>query len=280
MTHGSLRPYLLISPSTALYAVFVAAPLVAILWLSLTAADGSGSVDLANYVAIVSDPYYIEIFARTLLIAVVTTVVTVSCGTWAALALFRLSPKWRSGLLLVCLAPLLISVIVRTMGWALLLGPTGLINVGLQRLGLIDQPMQFMYTITGVVVALVHVTVPYVVISVWASLERLPKGAELAAISLGASRMATLRRVTLPLAVPGILSGTLVVFAVAFGAFATPAIMGGGRLMTAATATYDEFLTTQNWPMGSALSVMLLLTCAVVVAGLSHLVEKRYALKR
>ena len=143
------------------------------------------------------------------------------------------STVWRragAAFLLVILGPLLISVVARTLGWALLFGgETGLINKALMRLGVIDSPVPFMFTETGVVVALTHVLIPFMILSVWTALQRVDPQTENAARSLGASQTTILRRIVLPQVLPGVLSGAIIVFAVAASAFATPAIIGGRR---------------------------------------------------
>jgi putative spermidine/putrescine transport system permease protein len=194
-----------------------------------------------------------------------------------AYILNRMRAPWRGVFLVIVLGPLLISVVARTLGWALLFGSTGLINVVLMRLGLIASPMQVMFTETGVVIALVHVLVPFVVISVWASLQRLDPQIEHAAVSLGASGFTVLRRIVLPQVMPGILSGAIVVFALAASAFATPAIIGGRRLKVASTLAYDEFLNTLNWPLGAAVAVLLLIALVAIIVGSNALVERRFA---
>ena len=153
-------------------------------------------------------------------------------------------------------------------------GSTGLVNKGLALLGI--EPVQFMYANIGVIVALTHVLVPFVVISVWASLQRIDPAVERAAVSLGAGRAAVLRRVIVPLAMPGILSGSVIVFALAASAFATPAIIGGRRLKVIATAAYDEFLNTLNWPLGASLAVLLLIVNIVVLQASNRMIERRY----
>jgi putative spermidine/putrescine transport system permease protein len=188
-----------------------------------------------------------------------------------------MSSPWRGIFLVIVLGPLLISVVARTLGWALLFGSTGLVNVALVRLGLISSPMQFMFSETGVVIGLVHVLVPFAVISVWASLQRLDPQIENAAVSLGASGFTVLRRVVLPQVMPGMLSGAIVVFALAASAFATPAIIGGRRLKVASTLAYDEFLNTLNWPLGAAVVVLLLIGLVAIIVGSNRLVERRYA---
>ena len=134
-----------------------------------------------------------------------------------------------------------------------------------------------MFSETGMVIALTHVLVPFVVISVWASLQRLDPQIENAAVSLGASAFAVLRRIVLPQVMPGILSGAIVVFALAASAFATPAIIGGRRLKVASTLAYDEFLNTLNWPLGAAIAVLLLIAVAALIVGANRLLERRYA---
>ena len=165
----------------------------------------------------------------------------------------------------------------RTLGWALLLGSNGLVNRGLMALGLISQPLEFMFTETGVVIALVHVLIPFMILAVWASLQRLDPQIENAALSLGASRLTIWRRVILPQIVPGILSGSIIVFALAASAFASPAIIGGRRLKVAATLAYDEFLNTLNWPLGAAVAVLLLAALVILTVGANRLVERRYS---
>ena len=134
-----------------------------------------------------------------------------------------------------------------------------------------------LYTVTAVVLGLVHVLVPFMVISVWASLQRINPHLTLAAASLGASQFTTFRRVILPLVLPGILSGSLIVFALAASSFATPAILGGRRLKVVATAIYDEFLVKLNWPMGAALAVCLFVLNIVIMLFFNRLLERRFA---
>ena len=134
-----------------------------------------------------------------------------------------------------------------------------------------------MFTETGVVIALVHVLIPFMILAVWASLQRLDPQIENAALSLGADRLTIWRRVILPQIAPGILSGSIIVFALAACAFASPAIIGGRRLKVAATLAYDEFLNTLNWPLGAAVAVLLLAALVILTVGANRLVERRYS---
>jgi putative spermidine/putrescine transport system permease protein len=134
-----------------------------------------------------------------------------------------------------------------------------------------------MFTETGMIVALAHVLMPFMVLSVWAALQRLDPQIENAALSLGASQATVLRRIVLPQIMPGILSGAIIVFALAASAFATPSIIGGRRLKVAATLAYDEFLNTLNWPLGAAVAVLLLIALVLIIVGSNRIVERRYA---
>lgn len=232
---------------------------------------------LKNWVEIATDSYFFEVFLRTFRIAVLVTVATILIGVPEAYILNRMAPAWRSICMLVVIGPLLVSVVARTLGWALLLGSTGLVNQGLIALGLIGAPLEFMFTETGVVIALAHVLMPFMVLAVWASLQRLDPQIENAAMSLGAGWWTIWRRVILPQIVPGILSGAIIVFALAASAFASPAIIGGRRLKVAATLAYDEFLNTLNWPLGAAVAMLLLVALVAIIVGSNRLIERRYA---
>jgi putative spermidine/putrescine transport system permease protein len=281
ITGGGRTPWLLAAPALLLFAGIVVVPIVMTVLLSFHDWGQYKGIEtvitLKNWREIGTDSYFFEIFLRTFRIAVLVTAISVLIGTPEAYILNRMASPWRGLFLVIVLGPLLISVVARTLGWALLFGSTGLINVALVRLGIIASPMQFLFSETGVVIGLVHVLVPFVVISVWASLQRLDPQIENAAVSLGASGFRVLRRIVLPQVMPGILSGAIVVFTLAASAFATPAIIGGRRLKVVSTLAYDEFLNTLNWPLGAAVAVLLLIGLAAIIVGSNRLVERRYA---
>jgi putative spermidine/putrescine transport system permease protein len=275
-------PYLLSLPALLLFVGVVLIPIAMTVLLSFHDWGQYKGIDpvliLKNWREVVSDGYFHEMFLRTFRIALLVTVLTAVLGAPEAYILSRMRAPWRSVFLLVVLGPLLISVVARTLGWALLFGgSSGVINKALINLGLISTPLPFMFTETGVVVALTHVLMPFMVLSVWAALQQLDPQIENAAASLGASQSTILRRIVLPQILPGILSGAIIVFALAASAFATPAIIGGRRLKVAATLAYDEFLNTLNWPLGAAVATLLLAALIVIIVGCNRLVERRYA---
>lgn len=277
-----LRPYLLSTPALLLYALIVVVPLAMTVMLSFnewsTMRGIQETFTLKNWKELFTDEYFREMFGRTLRISLWVTFICAVVGAPEAYILNRMTSRWKGIFLLVILGPLLISVVARTLGWALLFGgATGVINKALLNLGVIASPIPFMFTETGVVVALSHVLMPFMVLSVWAALQRLDPQIENAAMSLGAPHATVLRRIVLPQVMPGVLSGTIIVFALAASAFATPAIIGGRRLKVVSTLAYDEFLNTLNWPLGAAVAMLLLVALVAIILVSNRLVEKRYA---
>ena len=277
-----VMPYVLSLPALMLFAGVVVVPLAMTVALSFHDWGQYKGIEpvfiLKNWREVLEDSYYYEVFWRTFRIALTVTVLAALFGAPEAYILNRMKSPWRGLFLLVILGPLLISVVARTLGWALLFGgSSGVANKALMSLGVIAAPLPFMFTETGMIVALAHVLMPYMVLSVWAALQRLDPQVENAAVALGAGPFTVLRRIVLPQAMPGILSGAVIVFALAASAFATPAIIGGRRLKVASTLAYDEFLNTLNWPLGAAVAVLLLLALVLIVQGSNRLVERRYA---
>ena len=275
-------PYLLSAPALLLFVGVVLIPIAMTVVLSFDDWSMTRGIiaefTLKNWHEVFSDSYFYGIFFRTLRLALIVTVITAVFGAPEAYVLNRMRRPWKGVFLLIVLAPLLISVVARTLGWALLFGgQTGLINKSLLALGVIATPIPFMFTETGVIIALSHVLIPFMVLAVWTALQRLDPQVENAARSLGAAPAVALYRVVLPQVMPGVLSGAIIVFALAASAFATPAIIGGRRLKVASTLAYDEFLNTLNWPLGATVAVLLLVALVLIVAGASRLVERRYA---
>src|SRR5262245_46343698 len=235
---AGVAPYLLVLPALLLFVGIVLIPIAMTVLLSFHDWGQYKGIEpvliLKNWKEIWSDGYFHEMFLRTFRIAVLITLFTALFGAPEAYILSRMRDPWRGIFLLIVLGPLLISVVARTLGWALLFGgSSGVVNKALMNLGLISAPLPFMFTETGVVIALSHVLMPFMVLSVWAALQRLDPQIENAAASLGAAQPTILRRIVLPQIAPGILSGAIIVFALAASAFATPAIIGGRRCRVA-----------------------------------------------
>ncbi|WP_037230685.1 ABC transporter permease [Roseobacter sp. GAI101] len=273
-------PWLLTLPSLLLFVGLLAVPLSLLIILSFNAFEGmQGIQDVFtpnNYLEILTDVYFYELFARTAGMALGVTIICILLGVPETIILGRMRSSLQGLFFVVILGPLLISVVVRTLGWQILLGRQGPLNSILMWVGVVDAPVQFLFSMTGIVIVLTHVLLPFMVIAVWSAQHKLDPQVENAARSLGAGPMTTFRRVTLPQLMPGILSGGLIVFTLSASAFATPAIIGGRRVKVVTTAIYDEFLTSLNWPLGAAISMLLLIGIAAIVIGSNRLIERRF----
>ncbi|MEX3952051.1 ABC transporter permease [Paraburkholderia sp. EG287B] len=279
-SRAGAAPWLLSAPALLLFLALLLVPLILTFVLSFHVFSDLAGVQrgwtATNYLQVLSDPYYGEIFLRTAGLAFAVTLLSIVLGVPETLVLARMRRPWQSVCLLIVLGPLLISVVVRTLGWQILLGNNGVLNNALQALHITDEPIRLVFTMTGTIIALTHVLVPFMVMSVWATLQKLDPQVEWAGRSLGASPLRVFRRVILPQIMPGVLSGSIIVFALSASAFATPALIGGRRLKVVATAAYDEFLGTLNWPLGASIAVLLLIANVAIVIGCSRLAERRF----
>jgi putative spermidine/putrescine transport system permease protein len=263
-------------PISVLFLALVVTPLGLTFVLTFRPFDYNTGIQpghtLQHYATVLSDPYFLGIFWRTLWISVLTTLICVAVGVPEAYILSRMRKPWRSIFLLAVLSPLLISLVVRAFGWSMLLGPAGPLGQAARALGL----GSLLYTPTAIVIGLVHIMLPFMIIPVWTSLQKLDPSVEHAAYSLNASRLQTLRRIVLPQCMPGVLSGSLIVFGLSASSFAIPALLGGRRLKMVATVVYDEFLTELNWPLGATLAILLLVANVVIMMAYNRVIERSY----
>lgn len=276
-TPRAFAPLFLSGPATLFFIGLVLLPLALTIILSFNSYDYTAGiqndVSVANYLTVLQDEYYLSTFWRTLRLALLTTVLTVVIGVPEAYILSNMRKPWRSIFLLVIIGPLLVSVVVRTFGWSMLLGKNGLVNGALAAVGL--EPVQLLYTEAAIVIGLVHIMLPFMVIPVWTVLQKLDPTVEAAALTLGASRFTALRRIVFPQAALGILSGSLIVFALSASSFAIPGLLGGRRLKMAATLVYDEFLIELNWPLGATIAIIVLVANLVIMLAYNRLIEQQ-----
>lgn len=266
----SKRPFLAwFALPSILIAFGIAASFLAIVQYSLRAhVPGSldpGGFTLENFTTLWK-AIYGQAFITTVLLCFWTAVFTLLIGYPLAYAMVRAgSPRIRSALLLVSLTPLFLGEIVRTYSWIIVLGNRGFLNSVLMGLGLVDRPVKLMFTMTGVVIALVHFTLPIVVVMLAAAISHIDRNLERAATSLGGGRGRVFVTVTLPLSMPGIIAATSTAFAWTFSAFATPQMIGGGQVQTISTLVYQVGFASFNFPLAASLSLVgLLFTIAVL----------------
>jgi putative spermidine/putrescine transport system permease protein len=248
-----LRPAVLLGPLLLYLAAFYAYPVGAMMWRSI----GDPHLTTANYAALFTTDIYGLVFWITLRISLVTTVAALLLGYPVAYCLARLPPARANLLLILVLVPFWTSILVRTYAWMVLLGRNGVINRLLLALGFIHTPLQLLNTTFAVYVAMVHVLLPFMILPLFATLRGIDPQLLRAAASLGARPAAAFRQVLLPLSLPGVFAGCLLVFILALGFFITPALVGGPRDLMIAILI-EQQVEILHWPLASALAVVLL----------------------
>ncbi|WP_231445969.1 ABC transporter permease [Brevibacterium zhoupengii] len=253
-------------------------PVIVMARMSLNTHGAGGqlveSFSLSAYQSALADAFYWQVVGNTLLLGL-------GCGAAAtilsyplALFLVRTTSKWKGVLIALAIAPLLTSAVARTYGWIAILGDQGVINDSLLSFGFLDSPLQLSNNMFGTTIALVEILMPYAILAMISGFGRISPSLEEAAGSLGASKFKTFFRITLPLSLPGVFTGFLLVFVLAISSFVTPRLLGGGRVFILATEVYNEATQTLNWPLASALSVILLVVFGAMLVVYQRLVAK------
>jgi putative spermidine/putrescine transport system permease protein len=262
----------LLSPLLLLLLFAFLLPVAALIPTSLrpyVAGTGIGEgLTFEHYAKALTDAFYLEIILRTVALGFVVTLLTLVVGYPLAYVLARSTSRWRHWLTLLVVFPLLLNLVVRTFGWIALLARRGLVNQWLIGLGLVEEPLRLMFNFTGLLIGLTHIFLPFMVLVLVAVIQNIPREVEDAARTLGAGFWAVFTRVTLPLSVPGILSGSILVFVLTISALVTPRLLGGPTYKVMSTLIYEQFLQLLNWPAGSAMAVvMTLIVLALILLG-------------
>ena len=217
------------------------------------------------YTRLLTDSYYLEIIGRTLALGFTVTLSTLIVGYPVAFFLARTPSRWRNWLTILVVFPLMLNLVVRTFGWIALLAQNGLVNQALHALGVVESPVKLLFNFAGLLIAMTHVFLPFMVLVLIGAIQNIPRDVEDAARVLGASWGSTFCRVTLPLSAPGILSGSILVFVLSISALVTPRLLGGPTYQVMSTLIYDEFLQRLNWPAGSAQALLLTIMVLALV---------------
>jgi putative spermidine/putrescine transport system permease protein len=274
---------LLAMPNLAWLLLFMIGALAVLAMMSFRGYEAGGrgilpTWELTHYKALLFDPFFLDILVRSLLMAAQVTFWCLLLGFPLAYALSRSRGWRRAALYFTILVPLLTSAVVRTFGWMILLSNNGFINKTLIAWGIIEGPIPMMYRMTGIVIALVQVLLPFMILALDAALLNIDQQLYDAARNLGAGAVRIFFQVTLPLSLPGIMSGSVLVFTLAISAFVTPALIGGPRIPVMATLIYQQGIALLNWPFGAAISYVMLLVLVIlltVALGLSGRAARR-----
>lgn len=265
--------YLIILPSILLILFFFVGPYTNMLITSFRPPIRGviEGLTVANYVKGLTDGYYTGVLLFTLVLGAITTISTLVLGYPLAYHLAQRETKYKAALFIMVLSPLLTDVVIRCYGWMLLLGDRGLINNALVDMGLIQNPLPLMYNVGGVYVGLVHVYLPFMVLSLIGSIQSIDPDLREAARSLGASRVKSFLKITLPLSLPGIASGCILVFLLSVSSYVIPILLGGNKVMITPVLVIQTMLEALNWPFGAALA-FILFSCAVIIVTLLFIV--------
>lgn len=234
---------------------------------------------LENYVRFFSESYYLEVLGTTVGLAAICVVTSVVLGFPVAYFLARTRTRFKSAVVIAVLFPLLVGNVVRAAGWMALLGRQGFLNVSLQKLGIIDAPLEMMYTPMAVYVGLVGVLLPFMILTLQGVLESIDFTLMDAAENLGASPAAAFFKVIFPLSLPGVIAGSILVFTVAMNAYATPFLLGGPGFKMMAPALYKQIAVASNWPFGAAMAFILISVTFVVTMVSTLILAKQYRAK-
>ncbi|GAA3739059.1 putative spermidine/putrescine transport system permease protein [Spinactinospora alkalitolerans] len=263
-------PLLLLLPGIIGLGISFIIPLLWVARMSLNEGGSAGAIietiTLRTYVEALTDGFTWEVTLNTLQLGALVTVITLVLAYPVALFLTRTTSRWRGLLLALAVAPLLTSQVVRTYGWMVILGNSGVVNESLLSMGLINSALPLANNFTGVIIALVEILMPYGILVMVAGFGRISQELEQAAGSLGANAWHRFWRVTFPLSLPAVFTAGLLVFVLAISSFVTPALLGGGRVFVLATEIYNQAMLTLNWPLAAALSMILLTIFSVLVA--------------
>ncbi len=269
----------LLAPAVALSAAvfWVCMAVLVVMSVYPFLAAGEPRFTLGAWRRFLTDPFYWGVVGTTLRIAGIVTVLSLLVGYPTAYAMNKIR---RPGLLLVAyvvlFAPILVSVVVRTYGWLLLLSQTGAVNFALRGLGLIREPVALIFNTTGIVISMVHILLPFMVFPIISVVGQLTPDLKEAAMDLGATRWQTFRRVTLPLTLPGVVAGSQIVFTLTISAFVTPFLMGGGRVQILSGLIYRD-MEAVNLGFASVVALVLLALAMAILAGSNQLVRRSYS---
>jgi len=255
----------------ALPVIFVLVPLVIFLVYSFFSVDQGTIVyapTLGNYVRFFTDPIFLPVFWNTVVLCVSVAVICILLAYPAAYFLTTLRGRWRYALLMLLLVPLLMSYVIKIYAIRSILGLNGFLNKALVAIGILQQPSTlFVFNMNAILLTLSLLLIPFAILPIFLSLERIPQTLLRASDDLGASGLQTFLRITLPLSLPGVASAASFVFVLAIGDFLTPQMVGGISGFTFGRILYSQFGTAYNWPFGAALSVALAIVviCAILI---------------
>ena len=261
-------------PLGIFFVIFVLAPMLLLAWVSLHNDTAMAQAGIGQYRKFLTDSFNLAVLGNTLWLGLKVTVLTMVIGFPLAYLYTQAPPRWQGPLMLLILLPLLTSSVVRTFAWVVILGRQGIVNTALLDLGFIAAPLKLLYTPGAVTIALSQIELPLMVLPLITALMNIDANLRYASLALGAGHWRTFMQVTLPLSMPGLLAGALLVFASSVSAFVTQNLVGGGQQMFMPYYMYQQAIQSNNYPFAAAIA-MLLLVCVLAVVVVINALGRR-----
>ncbi|WP_042147270.1 ABC transporter permease [Paucisalibacillus sp. EB02] len=254
-------PFILLTPGLILLIVFMFLPLVTIIWPTFY----DGKLTFGSYLSFFQDNYNLSVFWRTLRVSLIVTLICILLGVPTAYYIARTSKKWRGLMMAMSLFPLLTNSVIRSFAWINILGTNGVINDFLMKLGIITEPIKMLYTDSAIVVGSVYLFLPLMIITLVGVIENIDLEMVEAAETLGANRLTAFMKVVLPLSLPGIIVGSILVFSGTLSAYTTPQLLGGNQNMMLSTFLYQNAMTLGNWQSAGVIALIMIVTTIIVM---------------
>ena len=261
---------LLLFPGLILLIIFLVIPLFNTLFPTIY----DNGFSLSKYIDFLKDEYYLTILMRTLKISIISTVVCIILGTPTAYYISRCDKKWRSLLIAISIFPLLTNSVVRSFAWINILGKNGVINTLLMKIGLIKEPITLLYTEISIIIGTIYLFLPLMIITVVGVMENIDNDMMEAAESLGANRITAFLKVVLPMSLPGIIVGGVLVFTGALTAYTTPQLLGGNKNLVLATFIYQKAMSVGDWTGASVIATIMIIITVLVIKILNGVAVK------
>jgi len=269
MKNKSWKPWILLSPSLAAVFFLLVVPVCFVIvysfWLRAPSGADIPAFQFGNYAKFFEDFFYPSILFTTLRVALETVFLCLIMGYIPAYFFYKTESRFKPFLMIIVMLPFWISFIIRTLSWINILGDSGLINHVLMRIGFIQQPISMLYNEGAVIMGLLQYLLPFMILNIYVSLDGIDKSLAEAAKSLGCTEWQAFREVTMPLSLPGVSAGCLLVFVLTCGTYLPPMILGGPGNEMIANLIFKRVIGTLDWPFGSAISTILLILLAIIV---------------
>ena len=262
--------FIMVVPGLVILAVCLFLPLLRVILPTIPA----GEYPLSSYVEFFTDEYYLKIFLRTVKVAVITTAVCMAAGVPTAYFISRCGKKWRGILLAVSIFPMMTNSVIRSFAWINILGSNGIINQFLIAIGLIEKPIQLLYTDFAIIIGSVYLFLPLMIVTVAGVMENIGDDMMEAAQSLGANRLLAFMKVIFPMSLPGIIVGGILVFTGTLTAYTTPQLLGGNRNIVMATFIYQRAMSVGDWQGAAVIAMIMIVVTLVVIKGFNALASR------